>query len=106
VSRKARCVRSIERSSDVAASFPHAFFELSDQEVSEYFKPSDLMVGKTVHIYGRPFFIYDCDLFTKSFYAKNFGVTHFDTVPMTESRDEYPKMVMQRVYCLFLYTIV
>ncbi|CAF3661129.1 unnamed protein product [Rotaria sordida] len=32
------------------------------------------MIGKTINIYGRNFLINDCDLFTKTFYTKNFGV--------------------------------
>jgi hypothetical protein len=51
------------------------------------------MIGKTVNIYGRDFFIYDCDMFTKTFYAKNFGVNNFDPMTIPASRNEYPKMV-------------
>lgn len=54
------------------AAFPHVVLELSETEAGDYFKPSDLMIGKTVNIYGRNFLIYDCDMFTKSFYTKNF----------------------------------
>ncbi|CAF1560646.1 unnamed protein product, partial [Adineta steineri] len=46
---------------DIKGTFSHVFLELTDTEVSNYFKPSDLMVGKTVNIYGRNFFLYDCD---------------------------------------------
>ena len=41
--------------------------ELTDNEVSEWFKPDDFAIGKTVYIYGRKLFIYDCDEFTKKF---------------------------------------
>ena len=61
--------------------------------MSEYFKPSDLMIGKTVNIYGRNFFIHDCDMFTKTFYAKNFGVSNFEPMNVPETRHEFPKMV-------------
>ncbi|CAF0755677.1 unnamed protein product [Adineta ricciae] len=77
---------------DVKGTFPHVFLELSDTEVSQYFKPSDLMIGRTVHIYGRNFLIYDCDMFTKTFYSKNFGVTNFEPVNTEIVRRTHPKM--------------
>jgi hypothetical protein len=51
------------------------------------------MIGKTVNIYGRNFSIYDCDMFTKTFYAKNFGVNNFEPVNIEARRNEHPKMV-------------
>ena len=74
-------------------TFPHVFLELTETEVGDYFKPSDLMIGKTVNIYGRNFLIYDCDMFTKTFYAKNFGVSHFEPVETQIGQNEFPKMV-------------
>jgi hypothetical protein len=35
--------------------------------------PADIEVGKTVPVYGREFFIYDCDDATKEFYEKYMG---------------------------------
>ncbi|CAF4069854.1 unnamed protein product, partial [Adineta steineri] len=77
---------------DIKGTFPHVFLELTDTEVSNYFKPSDLMVGKTVNIYGRNFFLYDCDMFTKTFYTKNFGVTNFEKTDIQEKRNFHPNM--------------
>jgi hypothetical protein len=51
------------------------------------------MIGKTVNIYGRNFFIYDCDMFTKTFYTKNFGVTNFEPINIEARRNAFPKMV-------------
>ncbi len=67
--------------------------ELTDTEVGDYFKPSDFMIGKAVNIYGRNFLIYDCDMFTKTFYAKNFGVNNFEPINIEASRNELSKMV-------------
>jgi hypothetical protein len=74
-------------------TFPHVFLELADTEVTDYFKPSDLMIGKTVNIYGRNFLIYDCDMFTKTFYAKNFGVNNFEPINIQAPRNDFSKMV-------------
>ncbi len=74
-------------------TFPHVFLELTDTEVNDYYKPSDLMIGKTVNIYGRNFLIYDCDMFTKTFYAKNFGVNNFEPINIQAPRNDFSKMV-------------
>jgi hypothetical protein len=74
-------------------TFPHVFLELTDTEVNDYYKPSDLMIGKTVNIYGRNFLIYDCDMFTKTFYAKNFGLNNFEPINIQGSSNESSKMV-------------
>ncbi|KAK2956544.1 putative EF-hand domain-containing protein 1 [Blattamonas nauphoetae] len=43
---------------------------------------SDLMVGWTVNVFNRPFFLYDCDAFTKKFYRDVFGVTEFEQIEL------------------------
>ena len=59
-----------------------------------------VLSGKTVSIYNRPFYIYDCDNFTKAFFWKNFGVTDFTPADTTQARAEVPKMVSY--FVLFL----
>ena len=81
-------------------TFPHVFLELTEIEVANYYKPSDLMIGKTVNIYGRNFLIYDCDMFTKTFYTKNFGVNSFEPINTQATRNEHAKMVK---YALYLF---
>ncbi|CAG5128078.1 unnamed protein product, partial [Candidula unifasciata] len=77
---------------NIPPSFPSGAMELTEQEVKEYFTPKDFQIGKTVVIYGRRFFIYDCDNFTKGFYYNHFGITNFDPIDVKEKVKELPKM--------------
>lgn len=65
---------------DVGPTFSAVTMEISDKEIKEYFSPADFAVGKTVQIYNRKFFLYDCDNFTRAYYVKRFGITGFDPI--------------------------
>ncbi|XP_060686673.1 EF-hand domain-containing protein 1 [Hemiscyllium ocellatum] len=56
---------------DEAATFPSISMEVSDQEVKEWYGPRDFIVGQSVTLLGREFFIYDCDEFTKNYFYQN-----------------------------------
>ncbi|KAH7826937.1 putative EF-hand domain-containing protein 1 [Monocercomonoides exilis] len=43
---------------------------------------ADLMVGRTISVFGRPFLLYSCDAFTKKYYTEVFGVTEFPTITL------------------------
>ena len=62
---------------NVKSNFSAIYLELSDQEVTEYYKPHHFQLGQSVNIFGRDFTIYDMDNFTKAFYYQNFGATDF-----------------------------
>jgi hypothetical protein len=40
----------------------------------EYYRPSDLLIGNQVVIYGRNCVIYDCDDYTRFWYAENLKI--------------------------------
>lgn len=78
----------------IRATFPHIYMELSEKEIDEYYKPQDFGIGKTVPVYGRNFYIYDADNFTKAFYYQNFGITEFPALQNENTpRESNKKMV-------------
>lgn len=66
----------------VPMEFPTCVMELSSAELSDLLNPADFAVGKTVHIFGRDFLLYNVDEFTKQFYRQNFGATDADFAPI------------------------
>ncbi|KAG7239667.1 hypothetical protein INR49_028603 [Caranx melampygus] len=52
-------------------NFPSCVLEVSKHEVDEYYSPRDFLVGQTMMMLGRRFFLYDCDGYTKEYFQKN-----------------------------------
>ena len=80
---------------DVHGAFPAVVMELSDKEIKEYFSPIDFGIGKTVQLYNRRFFIYDCDNFTKAYYWKNFGQTDFTPITIDRKGNIIPQVCLR-----------
>ena len=59
-----------------------------------HYTAKDLMVGRTITVYNREFFIHDCDDFTRQYYIEQLGVSEEELSPIdiTEHPDPIPQM--------------
>ncbi|XP_015587754.1 EF-hand domain-containing protein 1 [Cephus cinctus] len=73
---------------DVPSSFPGIYMERGDLEVVEYYTPQDFKIGDTIFIFGRRFFLYDCDAFTRKYYSGMLGLVQPPRIcpPVKEER--------------------
>eukprot|EP00919_Chromeraceae_sp_WS-2016_P012650 GHVR01029574.1.p1 GENE.GHVR01029574.1~~GHVR01029574.1.p1 ORF type:complete len:254 (+),score=63.98 GHVR01029574.1:3-764(+) len=46
----------------------------AQSERKDHILPTDIIVGHTLPVYGRTFYIYDCDAFTRDFYIKKYNI--------------------------------
>uniref|UniRef100_A0A7N5K4F8 EF-hand domain-containing protein 1 n=1 Tax=Ailuropoda melanoleuca TaxID=9646 RepID=A0A7N5K4F8_AILME len=67
-----------------AKNFPQCVLEISDQEVLEWYTAKDFIVGKSLTILGRTFFIYDCDPFTRQYYKEKFGLSDLPRIDVSK----------------------
>jgi len=84
VANSGRRTGNFLRRGRVPKKMPESIVGSGDIHSGDYFTPADLMVGDTVTLYNRIFFICGCDTFTRAYYAKNFGITdmpEFDVDP-------------------------
>ena len=57
-----------------------AFPSMTAADKQNYFAPSDFMIGKTVRILNKEFFIYDLDDFTRRFYQEIMGEENVESI--------------------------
>jgi hypothetical protein len=55
---------------------PRVFSGLKDLELSkeQCYNLTDLVVGETINVFGRPLLLYDCDPFTRDYYRVHLGI--------------------------------
>jgi hypothetical protein len=57
----------------------------------EFYTPADLFIGQTVDVFGRTFFIYDADGFTKDWCDQEFGARDWTPINV-DDRDGYDRL--------------
>ncbi|KAJ0181205.1 hypothetical protein K1T71_003290 [Dendrolimus kikuchii] len=73
-------------------SFPSSVMETTEEEVTEYYAPRDLIVGQTIFLLGRRFLLCDCDKFTRKYYKSMLNIDQPPRVEVHhESMKEFPK---------------
>lgn len=50
------------------------------EESSEYYTERDLVIGRTLNVFGREMLLTDCDGQTKKFYRKKYGIEEFEPI--------------------------
>ncbi|XP_060947992.1 EF-hand domain-containing protein 1-like [Limanda limanda] len=69
--------------------FPSCVLEVSEDEVDEYFSPTDFQVGQTMKLLSRSFLLYDFDGFTKEYFQTNHPEMEMKPIKVPKKVDIY-----------------
>ncbi|CAH0563867.1 unnamed protein product [Brassicogethes aeneus] len=58
------------------------------KEVTEYYSEKDFSIGGTLNCYGRNIVIIDCDMFTKDYFSKNYGLEELIPIDAPKNKIE------------------
>ncbi|XP_076246881.1 EF-hand domain-containing protein 1 [Calliopsis andreniformis] len=79
---------------NLPSDYPGTYMEYGDPEVVEYYTPKDFLVGGTVFIFSRRFFLHDCDAFTRKYYSDMLGTRQPEAIPLlTKESKASPEFV-------------
>ncbi|CAD1474825.1 unnamed protein product, partial [Heterotrigona itama] len=67
---------------NLPSTYPAAYMEYGDPEIVEYYTPKDFLIGDTIFIFGRQFFLHDSDSFTRKYYSDMLGITQPERIPL------------------------
>ncbi|CAF1040473.1 unnamed protein product, partial [Didymodactylos carnosus] len=72
-------------------SYVNLFVNSKEKKKICYLIPKDFCLGKNINIFNRLFFLYNCDIYTKSFYHQNFQM--FDFTPIEVDLKKFHKRI-------------
>ena len=67
----------------------------SHLEPCSFVSDRDLIVGETISVYNREFFLYDCDEFTKFYYERQYGISQLLNINIEEDPAPIPQVGRQ-----------
>ncbi|KAF4532690.1 hypothetical protein B566_EDAN002926 [Ephemera danica] len=73
---------------------PVDFPSLSATEADEFYGPQHLRVGETIDVLGRKLFLFDCDSFTRDYYARRLGTAQPEAIPIEKHSRSQPVLEM------------
>ncbi|XP_022194129.2 EF-hand domain-containing protein 1 [Nilaparvata lugens] len=77
---------------NLPSDYPSASMEAASTRKVEYYEPKDFLVGNTLPILARRFFVYDCDDFTRRYYSECMRIDQPARIAVQLSREKksYP----------------
>lgn len=64
-------------------------------ESSTYYTEKDLMIGRSLNVFGREVILTDCDGATREFYRKKYGIEEFEPICIPKNSQQYEKRIGQ-----------
>jgi hypothetical protein len=68
----------------------HTYYPGMSEVPEQYYSPEDFYIGAHINMYGRDCVVYDCDDFTKNWYANNIGIK-LEPISVEEGRKKAVK---------------
>ncbi|XP_034231935.1 EF-hand domain-containing protein 1-like [Thrips palmi] len=75
----------------IPLTYPSMYRELTEEEVEEFYSPKDFLVGETVFLYARRFFIYDCDPFTRNYFRECLSIEQKNKIQVEHPAPPQPQ---------------
>uniref|UniRef100_A0A336KAY4 CSON006811 protein n=1 Tax=Culicoides sonorensis TaxID=179676 RepID=A0A336KAY4_CULSO len=73
------------------SEFPSIFMEKSENEITDFYCPTDLRIGETIFVYGKKIILLDCDKFTRDYYERVLKLPQPNRLEIQASEKKKPK---------------